>query len=100
MASACCNRSIQINFPETQNSRSEFGNYLIYSNVTQFLLYILAAIVVAIIVICQKHKLCQRLKSLKKYNLSFNFRQSVKTEANPEDYINPHHIVDLYHIDK
>lgn len=94
MASSQCNRSLQINSPETQNSRSEFQDYLIYSNVTQIILYVLAAIVVALIIICQKHKLCERLKALKKYHLSFKFTQSVKTEKDP-DYINPKHVIEF-----
>lgn len=56
-----------------------FGNYLFISNLLQFILYPLAALLAITIFLCQRHKLCQKIRELKAYNLSLKLRQSFRT---------------------
>ncbi|ULR16502.1 E3S [Bat mastadenovirus] len=69
---------IQLEAPPNK-FQHDLNNYLIASNVSQLVLYFLAAFFAILLFICQKHKLCQKFKELKKYNISLKLRQSIRT---------------------
>lgn len=72
---------IQIEDNTNNKFQNDFNHYLIASNVIQIFLYILAAVIAFSCFYCQRHKICQRFRKLKKYDLNLNLRQSIKTET-------------------
>lgn len=72
---------IQIEDNSNDKLQKDFIQYLIGSNVIQIILYLMAAVIAFTCFYCQRHKICQRFRKLKKYDLNLNLRQSIRTES-------------------